>query len=634
MRRRAGRIVLLLLVLLLTAAGCGGGPNGKTEDETEMTANEGELTREERERQLSAQKYDGAYSAVNGTLAARDALGRVLPLDVTVEERADGTERSVGIFYFLWMGQHGAEKALDNSVIEQKPRATESELLWQASGGGAVGETHFWGKPLFGYYTSDDVWVQRKHVQMLADAGVDYLVFDTTNGYTYTAQALRLMKILAEYQKAGIRVPQVAFYTNSSSGRTINQIYTEIYQAHPEYEPLWFRWDGKPMIIGVSADSTISTEARAFFRIKESVWPNAGRTDDGFPWMEFSRLLSDRAVYGQNGVKEVLNVSIAQHSATCTMSATAYYGANDRTRSWHDGKNDPAPDAALYGYNFAEQWKWALAQDVRSIFVTGWNEWGAQRQPATAEYPVRFIDCCNANTSRDAEPMEGGFGDNYYMQLIDGIRRFKGTAPRVDIGGYTTVDISGSPSAFDGAAAVYSDYTNDDVGRSAVGFGGIRYSDDSGMNDIAEIRVLRDRENLYFRITADAPVKLADREGRMTLWLRTGENDCPLGYDFAVNRAPMTGDGAAVIERWTKDGWQSVGTAACRVTENVMMLAVPRDLLGIPGYDRGELDLVDLQFKVSDGCCVGSAANDVFSFYKSGDAAPLGRLNYVYSNKK
>ena len=97
----------------------------------------------------------------------------------------------------------------------------------------------FWGEPLFGYYTSDDEWVMRKHVQMLTDADVDYLVFDTTNAFTYTSQALKLMAILDEYAGDGWDVPQVAFYTNSSSGDTMNRIYNEIYKAHPEYAHLW-----------------------------------------------------------------------------------------------------------------------------------------------------------------------------------------------------------------------------------------------------------------------------------------------------------------------------------------------------------------------------------------------------------
>lgn len=85
----------------------------------------------------------------------------------------------------------------------------------------------------------------RKHVQMLTDADVDFLVFDATNGYTYTKQALKLMSILDEYQKAGWDVPQVVFYTNSNSQKTMTTIYNDIYKAHPEYSGLWFNWDGK-----------------------------------------------------------------------------------------------------------------------------------------------------------------------------------------------------------------------------------------------------------------------------------------------------------------------------------------------------------------------------------------------------
>ena len=44
---------------------------------------------------------------------------------------------------------------------------------------------HHWGESVFGYYVSDDESVLRKHAQMLADAGVDMVVFDVTNQVTY-----------------------------------------------------------------------------------------------------------------------------------------------------------------------------------------------------------------------------------------------------------------------------------------------------------------------------------------------------------------------------------------------------------------------------------------------------------------
>ena len=582
-----------------------------------------------------ARRYTGPFSEKNGTYAATDSLGRVLPEDVAPPQGVSG--RDVGVFYFLWQGRHGTERILDNSEIEKVPGATVSEEAWMSAGGGAVGEMHFWGKPLFGYYTSDDVWVMRKHVQMLSDAGVDYLVIDATNAHTYSEQALKLFGVLKEYHDDGFEVPKAAFYTNSYSGDTVNRIYAEIYKAHPEFSDVWYRKDGRPMIVADPGDPAMSGEARKFFRIKRSQWPNEEKHEDGFPWMEFSRLLSDDAVYGTGGSREVLNISMAQHDATVTMSATAFYGANDRTRSYHNGSNDRSPDAVLRGYNFAEQWDWALKQGVRSIFVTGWNEWVAQRQPGIPEYPVRFIDCCDLNTSRDAEPADGPLGDNYYMQLTDGIRRFKGTRPRVDIGGYETVDMSDperAVSAFGRSRAVYEDFISDEVPRDASGFGGVRYVNGTGLNDISGTSVLRDRDNIYFHVSVCGGAVLEKDENRMTLLMdvrsaegRTGTGKIS-GFGFAVNRKRIEDEGYVSFERAVSDRWEECGRAPYVKSGQSMVISVPRALLGIPGPVCAGSDLVSLSFKWTDGC----DTTDVYSFYRDGDAAPYGRMSYVYSN--
>ena len=39
-----------------------------------------------------------------------------------------------------------------------------------------------WNEPLYGFYRNDDPYVLRKHAQYFADAGVDAIFFDTTNG--------------------------------------------------------------------------------------------------------------------------------------------------------------------------------------------------------------------------------------------------------------------------------------------------------------------------------------------------------------------------------------------------------------------------------------------------------------------
>ena len=59
-----------------------------------------------------------------------------------------------------------------------------------------------------------------------------------------------------------------------------------------------------------------------------------------------------------------------------------------------------------------------------------------------------------------------------------------------------------------------------------------------------------------------------------------------------------------------------------------MMAAIPRDLLGIPD-DNGSC-VLDIEFKWADNY---QGEGDIWSFYTDGDAAPYGRLNYVFSEK-
>ncbi len=564
------------------------------------------------------------YSEINGALAGVDDLGRVLPMNDTVPNSREG-ERYVGIFYFLWQGQHGTSGPYDNSKLENIEGALSSESGWIEAGGGAVGSHHFWGEPLFGYYTSDDEWVMRKHVQMLTDADVDFLVFDATNGYTYAKQALKLMSILDEYQKDGWDVPQVVFYTNSNSRQTMTAIYNDIYKAHPEYSGLWFNWDGKPMIIG--DESAATAEVKSFFRIKANQWPNEDKKDDGFPWMEFSRSLTDNAVYGLNGIREIMNVSIAQHSSTTRFSATAWYGANDRSRSWHNGSNDTSDGAVNMGYNFAEQWEYAIAKDPQMIFITGWNEWVAQRQNGIAGEPIVFVDCANENNSRDAEPMKDGFGDNYYMQMINYIRMYKGTDPKVNIGGNNTIDISGSFDQWnsDNITAQYKDYSGDTAYRNSVGFGLKVYRNYTGRNDIQNMKVARDTNNIYFYVdTADSITE--PTEHWMTLFINTGNENHEnwKGYDYVLNRTAPE-NGKAVLEKYDGENWIRVALVDMKVEDNKLMLSVPRTLLEL---EYGKVNALNLQFKWADNY---QTEDDIWTFYEDGDAAPYGRLNYVFS---
>ena len=212
---------------------------------------------------------------------------------------------------------------------------------------------------------------------MLTDAGVDFIVFDTTNGPKYLDRVKQLIDVWYEYLEQGYDVPKLSFLTNTNSGEHLATYYYELYtneemhKKYPRLDELWYMWDGKPMVVGTDWMLDLSIEMENYFTIKDTVWPTGARTNNGFPWMEFSRLYTNDAVYGRKGRKEVVNVSVAQHNVTVNFASSAWYGGGDHTRSWHDGSVDKAPGAIYYGYNFADQWKWAIDVDPEMIFVTG-----------------------------------------------------------------------------------------------------------------------------------------------------------------------------------------------------------------------------------------------------------------------
>lgn len=95
------------------------------------------------------------------------------------------------------------------------------------------------------------------------------------------------------------------------------------------------------------------------------------------------------------------------------------------------------------------------------------------------------------------------------------------------------------------------------------------------------------------------------------------------GYDFVVNRISPDRN-RAVVER-SNGGWEwsRAGEAQLRVENDRMELRIPRAVLGLQrGAD------FELEFKWADNT---QHDGDIADFWISGDAAPAGRFNYLYS---
>lgn len=180
------------------------------------------------------------YSHNPGTpWPATDALGRVLPMAEEVGPLRP--DRFAGIFYFLWEGQHDAtdkQPFVVTDILRQFPDALKNS---GAPPWGPEGSPHYWGEPLFGFYLVSDPWVLRRHAHLLADAGIDTLIFDATNANSYHEVYLRLCEVFHQERAEGARTPQIAFMVNTDAAERAQEIYEDLYKPGL-YQELWFRW--------------------------------------------------------------------------------------------------------------------------------------------------------------------------------------------------------------------------------------------------------------------------------------------------------------------------------------------------------------------------------------------------------
>lgn len=522
------------------------------------------------------------YYNLPQSLSAVDSLGRTLPIGVI---KRPNKERAVGLFYFLWCGEHGRHAPYDISkIIEADPNAgyhTDSPL-W-----GGIGTYHHWGEPFFGYYYSDDEWVIRRHMSLFCDAGVDFLYFDTTNAVIYEKNVKIVLSVLQEYYDAGFRIPKVMFYTNTMSGKTVDTIYNSIYK--PCFCPnTWYYFEGKPVIIAVPEEC--SAEARAFFNIKLAQWPNEPDKQGGWPWMDFTR--PQRVFENLRGEPEVINVSAAQHPQLRFGDSVLYGETENRGRAFHNGENDPNPEAFLGGANFCEQFDRAVSADPPIVLVTGWNEWIAGRWQGIPERPIMFVDCANQEYSRDLEMMRGGYFDNYYLLLISYIRAYKGQSATEHR--HTCYHVPGG-----------------NLHRDNDGYG-THYENHTGRNALKSLNAEIDGETLVVRVTAYDKLD-SDRTGSFMQVFVTAEGEAQGIFSTAWAGKD------AIIRKVQSDDYTvrtDVQIIDAEVGYDYVLYKIPRALL-----PKGILWIKAADSRETIRCGA--------DFYDKGDTIPAGRLWFV-----
>jgi hypothetical protein len=348
----------------------------------------------------------------------------------------------------------------------------------------------------------------------------------------------------------------------------------------------------------------------------------------------------DDLVSTHNGKKEEAAVTPAQHPASLVgKSWTREHGEPELNEydlpapthvPWL-GKTVEHPEG--YGIYFQQRWDEAIKTNPQFLYINDWNEWTAGKyQPETGktfpfmrrEGTYRFIDQYNAEFNRCLQPMKDGYTDNYYMQMAQNIRRYKGIRPIPELNRLLRMQIDGDFADWQKVNVEYRDTVGDTFHRDYKGYGGLQYKNDSGRNDIVTGKVAVDEDNVCFYAETNEALTPHTGNNWMLLLIDADQNHDTgwYGYDYLVNKK-VVDDKTTTLMRYDPNSrdnpWVEQTQLDYHYAGKALELAVPRELIGLKG------DAFTFDFHWCDN---PADLKDPISLCVNGDSAPNRRFNY------
>ncbi len=566
------------------------------------------------------------------TWVATDAIDRTLP-NITACGPTR-TDRVPGIFYFTWHGEH--EMHGPHNVTEILA-ANPSNPAWVDG----HGLNYWWAKPEAGYFLAEDEWVIRRNISMLTDAGIKILYLDATNSWDYRSAYLKICEVLQRMKFEGYDTPlQIVFFTRFGSPVTITRIYDQFY-SQGLYEDLWYMKDGKPLVLGTpdglpddNPRVSVSDEIRNFFTWRDCWYDTHGNN----VWSWQSEYPQGFGYDGTSDRVEEMAVTPTGHQGPMGREGRSFSSTSGQPG--HDQYHLSGTEGD--GLHFAEQIGRALQLDPEFCMFTGWNEWVSGRWQRKAGdgldavmhlgQPTQvgdyfFVDQYNQEYSRDIAPMEGGHTDNYYFQMVDGIRRYTGVEMPPSAGGAKSIAIDGSFADWDSVTPEFRDTLGDTFHRNHDGWASAGpYINNTGRNDFLDMKVARDETYVYFYAKTRETLTDYTDPNWMMLFINSDQNNATgwEGYDILVNRSPSSATQTSLEQTSNGWNWTTVSSGIQYIAAgNEIEIRVPRSLIGQGSGDAP----VALDFHWADNI---QADDDIIQFSVSGDSAPNRRFDYRY----
>ena len=577
------------------------------------------------------------------TWTATDALDRTIADNALAGEPNE--QRYVGLFYFLcWVG--AGQVVQDNTKLYLEMGYKDAKKYIEEKGGEA-----YWAEPYFGYYRNTDTWVYRKHAYMLEQAGVDFIFLDVSNAEVFVPGHTALFDTWLSMRRQGIDTPQIVFFngdTPSTFQSNMNTLFATVYadENWEKYEELFFMWEGKPLVFGnySGLSGEIKKKVDEKFTVRGS-WAWIDR-DNYWSWLQEYRYDPETGAarmenggWGRDADGKIESLSIAM----------GHHPSMSKGRSFVNGPPTKSSDMAFsaveqagLGLGFTSQFnamQTLVGDNVDKdqpfvLMITGWNEWIAgcvhhdtRQSMAGTNAKFQYIDQFNCEFSRDGEPMRNrdgyGIGDNYYYQMVDQIRRYKGISAAPVADNQTTIDIY-DLSSWDDVQLTYMDSLYDIEHRNTISYDPhFRYINNTGRNDFDFAKVSQDSANLYFLVKTSSDIIIDTDSTWMNLYLNV-DGDASTGwegYDFVLNRDRDSF--VVTVEKFKDNTFETeiVGGAYYYLEGSYMAISLSKSLLGAQGK------IEHMTFKWADNSVDNG---DPMAFMDLGDTAPDNRFGFVY----
>ena len=373
----------------------------------------------------------------------------------------------VGIVYYLW---HCTTKRISNRYVELGLPSGEEFNITRVLNGqqpawGTTGSFHWWDRPDEGYYclgNQPDVIV--RHLEMLRDAGVDFLVLDITNHPNIESFNARdvilkslhpLLEAASTVPGAPRIVPWMPFAADSqqsvdeknricnanSAGdacarlanpQSMYQYVTDLLQN--EYSELTYQYKGKPLVLDAANDKKFPRSTTEVIGDQlESAWTVRrmwGLRNNNDEWQFLTTCSNPVEFHKSNGwASEGCNQPVNANEQISVAAAYQYTHISEPfTPVGQSGTVFTGGMPKFQGRTLAQQFRVAFEhRDAEPmVILTGWNEWIAQRFDRDGR--VVFVDAYDHTLNRDIEP-GGVSGDLYYHLMKDLVTQYKNDKP-------------------------------------------------------------------------------------------------------------------------------------------------------------------------------------------------------------